>query len=270
MDLGVILGYLSGIGLILFGCVDGGGSLLNFYSLSSIAVVVGGTLAATVISTPISTLKNVPKHMRIIFKGSKNDPMKYIDKIIDYAQEARRKGFLALEQKAEGEEDEFLKKCIMLIVDAIEPTMAKEILENDLDCLEERHSKGWAVYEKAASVAPAFGMIGTLMGLINMLKQMGDLSSGNAASGIGSGMSLALITTFYGSILANLILMPMANRLKARHEQEMICKQIIVDGVLAIHAGTNPRHIEEKLKAYVSTISYNKKNKGKQVEDEKE
>ncbi|NLL02679.1 MAG: motility protein A, partial [Clostridiales bacterium] len=181
----------------------------------------------------------------------KQKPQDYIEKVVEYAQEARRKGLLTLEDKANQEEDEFFKNSIMLIVDAIEPTKVKEMLENELDCLEQRHAKGWQMYEKAATFAPAYGMIGTLIGLINMLKNL-DMDVGGA-SGIAQGMSVALITTFYGSILANLILMPIANKLKIRHYEEMVCKEVIVEGVLSIHAGTNPRHIEERLKAFVNS-----------------
>ena len=253
MDLSALIGLLSGIGLIAFGMSEGTGAMMNFWSASSVAITIGGTLAATIISFPLGTFKYVPSHMKIIFSKSKHTPQEYIEKVVDYAQEARRKGLLTLEDKANQEEDEFFKNCIMLIVDAIEPTKVKEMLDNELDCLEERHAKGWQLYERAATFAPAYGMIGTLIGLINMLKDLGsmDNSGGGAAAGLGAGMSIALITTFYGSVLANLLLMPIANRLKIRHFEEMVCKEVIVEGVLAIHAGTNPRHIEERLKAFV-------------------
>lgn len=250
MDLSVIVGLLSGVGLILFGI--GFDSLLNFYDISSIAITLGGVIASTIISYPFKAFADIPKHMKILFGNNKYNPNDYIERIVDYANEARRKGLLALENKAEQEEDSFLKNCILLIVDAIEPEKARDILENELDCLESRHAEGWGLYEKMATFAPAFGMIGTLIGLINMLKGLGDLGSGDAANGLGQGMSVALITTFYGSLLANLIFMPICNKLKAKHSQEILCKQLVVDGILDIHAGTNPRHIEEKLKAYVA------------------
>lgn len=244
-----LVGLISGIALLIYGI--GVGSLSNFYDVQSIAIVLGGIVASVIMSFPLSAFKDIPKHFKIIFSKKATDPNEYIAKIVDYAQEARRKGLLTLEDKANEEEDEFLKNSIMLIVDAIEPTKVKEMLENELNCLEERHAEGRAFYEKAAVFAPAYGMIGTLIGLINMLKEMGDISSGDAASGLGENMSIALVTTFYGSVLANLVLMPISHRLKAKHNEEMLCKEIIVEGVLAIHAGTNPRHIEERLKAFV-------------------
>ena len=249
MDFSYLVGLISGIALLVYGM--GLKTLGNFFDAPSIAIVLGGVLASVIMSFPLSSFKDIPKHFKIIFSKNKADPNEYIAKLVDYSQEARRKGLLTLEDKANEEEDEFLKNSIMLIVDAIEPTKVKEMLENELNCLEERHARGAAFYEKAAVFAPAFGMIGTLIGLINMLKAMGDIASGDAASGLGTSMSVALITTFYGSLLANLILMPIANRLRSKHNEEMLCKEIIVEGVLAIHAGTNPRHMEERLKAFV-------------------
>ena len=249
MDFSYLIGFISGIALLIYGM--GLKTLGNFFDAPSIAIVVGGVLASVIMSFPLSAFKDIPKHFKIIFSKKKADPNEYIAKLVEYSQEARRKGLLTLEDKANEEEDEFLKNSIMLIVDAIEPTKVKEMLENELDCLEERHAKGAAFYEKAAVFAPAFGMIGTLIGLINMLKAMGDIASGDAASGLGENMSVALITTFYGSVLANLILMPISNRLKEKNNEEMLCKEIIVEGVLAIHAGTNPRHMEERLKSFV-------------------
>lgn len=236
---------------MVYGMVGEGGALINFWSGSSVVITIVGSLVATYLSYPVSAFKDVPKHMKILMGNQKYDPKVYIDKIVDYAQEARRKGLLSLEDKATQEEDPFFRNCIMLIVDAIEPTKAKEMLENELDCLDVRHTKGIGIYIKVATFAPAFGMIGTLIGLINMLAAL-DVEAEGAAAALGAGMSVALVTTFYGSVLANLFMMPIANRLKAKHQAEMLCKEVVVEGVLSIHAGTNPRHIEERLKAFIA------------------
>ena len=249
MQLSFIISLIAGCALTVYGMMDGG-NLSNFISWSSMAITFGGTFATTAMSFPAADFKAIPSHFKMLFFKQKYDPKEYIAKIVDYAQDARRKGLLALEDKARQDDDEFLRNCVMLIVDAIEPSKAREMLENELSCLEDRHNKSCQIYEKAATFAPAFGMIGTLVGLINMLKGL-NMSSGDAATTLGQGMSVALITTFYGSVLANLILMPIANRLRAINAKEMLCKEIVVEGVLAIHEGTNPRHIEERLKAYV-------------------
>lgn len=255
MDLSTILSLLAAIALIVFGIgFDGNsfdaGKIAYFYDLSSIAITLGGTIMATIMSFPFSTIAAVPKQIVIAFKRKKHDPIKYIDLLVDFAKEARRKGILALEDKAMQQEDRFLKDSIMLIVDAIEPEKAKEILDNELDCLEDRHARGRQVFEKAAVFAPAFGMIGTLIGLINMLRGS-DITVEGGAQQMVAGMAVALITTFYGTIFANLVLTPISNKLKARHEEEMLCKEIIMEGVLAIGAGDNPRHIEERLYAFL-------------------
>lgn len=250
-DLTIIIGLVVGLGLMAYGISDGG-ELSNFISYSSMAITFGGTIAATFMSFPMSTFKYIPKHMQIILAKKAYQPQIYIDKVIDYAIEAKRKGLLALEGKANVEEDEFMKRSVLLIVDAIEPTEARTILESELDCLEERHTKGWQIYERAATFAPAFGMIGTLIGLINMLKSLTDIGAADAASTLGLGMSVALITTLYGVLLANLVLLPVASRLQCRHYEEMICKEVVLEGILSIHAGVNPRITEERLNVFVN------------------
>jgi chemotaxis protein MotA len=250
-DLTIIIGLIVGIGLIAYGITDGG-KVSNFISFSSMAITFGGTITATFMSFPVSTFKYIPKHMKIILAKKEYLPQVYIDKVIDYAIEAKRKGLLALEGKANVEKDEFMKRGVLLIVDAIEPTEARTILEAELDCLEERHTKGWQIYERAASFAPAFGMIGTLIGLINMLKSLTDTGAADAASTLGLGMSVALITTLYGVLLANLVLIPIASRLQCRHYEEMICKEVVLEGILSIHAGVNPRITEERLNVFVN------------------
>lgn len=252
MDLSIIFGLIAGLVLISFGISDGG-KLGNFVSASSVAITFGGTIVSTFMSFPTSSFKYIPKHVKIILAKQEYHPQAYIDKVIDYAIEAKRKGLLALEGKANAEKDEFIKRSVLLIVDAIEPTAARTILESELDCLEERHARGWQIYERAATFAPAFGMIGTLIGLINMLKSLTDTGASDAAATLGAGMSVALITTLYGALLANLVLMPIAIRLQNRHYEEMICKEVILEGILSIHAGVNPRVTEQRLNVFVKS-----------------
>ncbi len=184
-------------------------------------------------------------------RKDKVDLEEYIDAIVELAKEARLKGLLVLEEKVNTIElqDDFLKLCTMLIVDAIEPSKVRTQIDNEISCIEARHSSTWNVFDKCAAFGPAFGMLGTLVGLINMLANM-DPSGG--ADALGNGMSVALVTTFYGSVLANLICTPISNRLKAMHEEEMIVKELIMEGVLSIQSGENPKYIEGKLKTYIS------------------
>lgn len=257
MDLTSIVGFIAGLALVIFGIVFDPSTgvvwstIRNFIDYPSMAITFGGTIAATIIAFPLSYFKEIPKHMKVIVQGNKYQPQKYIDTIVDFAQEARRKGLLSLEDKASLLQDLFMKDSIMLIVDAIDPTKVKEILEDKLNGLEDRHSHVWQFYEKFSTFAPAFGMIGTLIGLINMLANM-DMNSNDGATKMAQGMSTALVTTFYGSMLANLVLTPLAHKLHMLHDEEMVCKEIVVEGVVAIQAGDNPKHIEERLNAYVN------------------
>ena len=213
MDLTTIIGIIVGIAFIVNGIAldtsDGIkyviGNLGNFADPPSAIIVVGGTIAAVVANYSSKHLKAVPKHLKIMLDGKKFDPMEYIDTLVDFAQIARKNGLLALEEKANQIDDPFFKQGLMLIVDATDADRVKEMLNNDLDNLVARHDEVVGMYEKASSTAPAFGMIGTLVGLINMLKSM-NLEDSSGAGSLGASMSVALVTTFYGCILANLIL----------------------------------------------------------------
>jgi chemotaxis protein MotA len=256
MDFTSIVGLIAGLGLVVFGIVFSPSSgvvmaeLNNFIDVPSMFITFGGAISATVIAFPVTFWKDLPKHIRIATQKKMYNPQDYINKIVKYAQEARKKGLLSLEDMANMETDPFLKDSIMLIVDAIDPTKVKEMLDNELDCLVDRHSHGWQFYEKFSTFGPAFGMIGTLIGLINMLAHM-DMNSNNGANKMAQGMATALVTTFYGSMLSNLVLTPFAHKLHMRHDEEMVCKEIVVQGVLSIQAGDNPTHIEERLNAFV-------------------
>ncbi len=248
MDLATILGILSGFGLIIWGI--GFSKIGNFIDPPSLALTIGGTLCAMVASTPGEVLKSIGKHLKIAIGGKKYDPKAYIEQIIDLAQSARKNGLLSLEAKSEEIDDQFLKDSVLLIVDAIDVEKLTELLNKELEYLDERHAKGFGFYEMAAGTCPAFGMIGTLVGLVNMLKSL-DISGGGAGD-IGPAMSIALITTFYGSLFANMIFSPIANKLKVRHAEEILCKQMIIEGILSIQSGENPKFIREKLISYLS------------------
>lgn len=227
----------------------------GFVDYPSIAITVGGTIASLMISFPLVTFKRVPKQLKIVFNPTVYDSQSYIAQIVDFAKEARSKGLLSLEDKLQGVDDVFLKSSLMLVVDSVEPEKVHALLEAELDQLDERHSQAISLYEKGAAYAPGFGMIGTLIGLVNMLADMSDAAS------IGPAMATALLTTLYGSMMGNVFFNPMANKLKIRHEEEMLCKTLICEGVEAIQAGENPRFIEEKLQMLVLQEGGKKKGK---------
>lgn len=264
MDLMSILGWLVGIAVILFGIVfdkDAGfvfTNLGNFFDAPSVAVVLGGVIAGLMVSFPMSIFTKIPKHLKIMFMPTKYNPGEYIEQIVGFATEARINGLLSLESKLAETKDPFLKSSMMLVVDAVDSEKVKQMMETELEYLDDRHAQDRAFYEKAAAYGPAFGMIGTLMGLVNLLKQLSDPDA------IAPAMAPALVTTFYGSVLANLIFTPIANKLKIRHEEEYLCKMIVSQGVQAIQSGDNPKAIEEKLNQLLPA-SYAKKaaKKGK-------
>ena len=265
MNITYIIGVVLALVVFLVGCVLGINigpkaaglepitftptNLWNFFDAASIFIVIGCTMAIVVASFPGSTLASIPKHFGIMLNAKKFDPMKFIDQLVDLAQTARKNGLLALEGKANEQEDPFFKQAIMLIVDANDPDKVRAILENDIECMSARHEDAAALYDKAGAVAPAFGMVGTLVGLINMLNNM-SLDSGGSSS-IGKDMGTALITTLYGCILAHMIFGPIANNLRIRDSEEVLCKEIIVEGIMSIQSGENPKALREKLLTYV-------------------
>lgn len=249
MDITSILGLVIGMVLIIFVGITPA-KLGNFWDPESLAIVVGGAIAAVVMSYPLSMLKTIPGHFKMLIQGNKYNIAELVNTLEEMAQLARKNGLLALEEKANELDDPFFKQGIMLIVDATEPEEVRSLMENDLDAMAARHEEGIGLYNKASAFSPAFGMIGTLVGLVNMLKGMN--LDGDGASDIGPAMATALITTFYGCMLANLLFSPIANKLSVRNDEELLYKQIMIEGILAIQAGDNPKFLKEKLVTYIS------------------
>ena len=220
--------------------------LMNFVEFNSFLITIGGSFSAMLIAYPLNKFTNSIKGIVHIFKNKDLNEGELINRIIELSNVARKEGLLALEEAASELNDEFLKKGILLIVDGTDPELVRNILETEMAFIENRHKDVQGFWENLASFGPAWGMIGTLVGLINMLKNMSDPSS------IGPNMSVALITTLYGSILANFVANPAANKLKVRSSAEILLKEVMIEGLLSIQAGENPRVIEEKLKAFLA------------------
>lgn len=249
LDLASVLGMILGFAMVIFGIVssDGGVSLLpNFYDFPSILITIGGSLAGVFACNRLAFMPKGFKSISLAMKERHYDPAAMIANIIQLSNVARKEGLLALEEAASEIEDDFLKKGIMLVVDGTDPELVRGILETDLSCTEDRHKSVIGFWEKWAELGPAWGMIGTLIGLVNMLKKLDDPSS------IGPQMAVALLTTLYGSLIANWLCNPTATKLKLNHEDEMVIKQIVVEGLLSIQAGENPHIIEEKLKTFIA------------------
>ncbi|MCI8328007.1 MAG: motility protein A [Lachnospiraceae bacterium] len=248
MNIASLAGMLLGVVMVVIGILTSGGvtAFGNFADLPSFIITIGGSVAGVLMSNQLPDFINGMKGIRHIFKNDTVDTGEVIRNIINLSNIARKEGLLALEEAAAGIEDAFLKKGVMLVVDGTDPELVRGILETDLICIEDRHKKVIGVWEKWAELGPAWGMIGTLIGLINMLKKLDDPSA------IGPQMAVALITTLYGSLVANWLCSPTAEKLKAMNATEIMLKEVTVEGLLSIQAGENPRVIEEKLKSFLS------------------
>lgn len=238
------------------------GDLAQFYDLSSIFIVFGGTIASTVVSYQGKTLKSLKNVYQNAFRKKPLDLNKDIELIISIANIARREGLLALEDAMTDMDNPFLKKGIMLIVDGADAELIKNILETEIYFIQTRHNQGQAVINSMAQYAPAYGMIGTLIGLIVMLRNLDDINS------LGPAMATALITTFYGVILANLIFTPISKKLKTQSEAEALQKELYIEGLLSIQNGENPRIIRDKLTSFIARKELRPEEKAKERDQE--
>ena len=249
MDLASIIGLVVAFAMMLLGILtgdDGVAGIKYFWDFKSVLITFGGAFFSTMAAYSMKDYIAGLKSFVLIFKSPTQNIPEMISKIIDLSNVARKEGLLSLEEVASELDDDFLKKGILLIVDGTDPELVRAILETELISTEERHKKKINFWQDLGSMGPAWGMIGTLIGLILMLQNMSD------ASAIGPAMSVALITTLYGSILANWICSPVANKLKAFNGEEIMLKEIMIEGLLSIQAGENPRVIEEKLKSFLA------------------
>lgn len=250
MELGFIIGLAAGIGFVIISIFLAGdmqvSAIINFIDAPSFMITVGGAIASVIGSYPMPTFVNGLKSVSKILKPDEVDPVNAIKNIIELANAARKDGLLSLDDKSASMNDEFLRRGIMLVVDGTDQELVRNILEADIGLVEERHKVNIDIWELMAGQFPAWGMIGTLVGLVIMLQNMDDPSS------IGPKMAVALITTFYGSLFANWLATPIANKMKVYSRQEVLTKEIIIEGILSIAAGENPRIIEEKLKVFLA------------------
>lgn len=248
MDIATILGLVICLGLCIFGIVFGKSFavIVNFIDVPSILITLGGAFMSMLATSTIPDFIASMLSILIAIKGTNLDVTGIIKKVIELSNVARKEGLLALEEAAGSIEDPFMKKGIMLVVDGTDPELVRGILETELDAVDQRHRGKIGFWEDLGSAGPAWGMIGTLIGLVNMLQDMSDPSS------IGPSMAVALLTTLYGSLLANWVCTPVASKLKMRNNEEMMAKTITIEGLLSIQAGENPRVIEEKLKSFLS------------------
>tara|TARA_B100000941_G_scaffold283069_1_gene252188 strand:- start:516 stop:1349 length:834 start_codon:yes stop_codon:yes gene_type:complete len=258
-DFGTLIGLLAGVGIVTVGIIAGGGNIYWFMNFNSLLIVVGGTFAATMVNLPIKAVSNVFNILKNVFKGEDYDYGGVIDEIVQKATKARKDGLLSLESDIPTIRDGFFKNGIELAINERDAKRLRTFLNLEMNNIHSRHIAGQELFLYMASYAPAFGMLGTVLGLIIM---MNNFASGDNQSDISfsvaerfaellSGMGLALITTFYGVFFANMIFLPVGGKLKRRSENEMMLKNIVVEGIISIHAREHPVLIREKLMTFV-------------------
>ena len=267
-DLGTLIGLLAGLGIILIGIIQSGGKLYWFFNFNSLLIVLGGTFAATMVNLPLRAVGNIFNVLQNVFRGEDYDYIGIIEEIVQKAQKARKDGLLSLEADLPTMRDGFFKNGIELAINERESSRLRTFLNLEMNNISSRHVAGQEMFLYMASYAPAFGMLGTVLGLIIM---MNNFSSGGEGmeltasydvaerfADLLSGMGLALITTFYGVFMANMIFLPIGGKLKRRSENEMMLKSIVVEGIISIHAREHPILIKEKLMTFVpSQFRYN-------------
>jgi len=245
MDFASVLGVVIAIGLILGSIILGGGTFSSFIDYPSVMVVVGGAIAAAMISFPMRNFLSVFGVVMKVFLYKLDSVSNLIEEIVSLAETARRDGLLALESRLGDLENPFVVLGIQMAVDGTRPEVMEDIMRTELDAVATRHRDGKALLDCMGRFAPAFGMIGTLMGLVIMLGDMSDPSK------IGQGMAVALLTTMYGAIASNVVFLPFAEKLGFTNKQELLSMEIIVRGIMAIQSGENPRVIEQKLNTFI-------------------
>lgn len=260
--IGITIGFI----MIMMAIMANAGTdgVASFFDAASIFIVIGGLVASLLINFKKEQIMQANRVIKESFYKNDQRLPQLIALFIHLAERARREGILALENELDNVDDPFIKKGILLAVDGIEPEVINDIMNAEIIAMEERHAQGRTIIEKAGEYAPAWGMIGTLIGLVLMLGNLQDPST------LGPNMAVALLTTLYGTVLANLVFIPMASKLESKTDEEVFIKQVIIEGVIGVQSGQNPRILEEKLSAFLSYDGKNNLDDIDAVEESKE
>jgi chemotaxis protein MotA len=246
VDLATIIGIILGTALVLTAIVTGQSPII-FLNVPSLLIVIGGTIGATLMRNPLATVLKTFGVVAKAFGTKLSSPTSLIEELVELARKARKDSLLSLEKVEIA--DSFLAKGIQLCVDGLEPAQLRKILETEIAFTAARHKRGQEILEGVGSAAPAFGMIGTLIGLVNMLTSLNDPKQ------IGPAMAVAILTTLYGAMIANMFALPLADKLKVRSKEEILNMSVCLEGVLGIVQGEHPASIDEKLKAFLGPKS---------------
>lgn len=246
MDIATIIGLIIAVAAVLGGYSLEGGHVDSVFLIAPVLIVVGGTLGATTVTTSVDTVLRVPRFLRLAMFGRPKPYLVTVEAIVKLAEKARREGILGLEKNIKALPDAFFRKAVQMLVDGTEVTALREILETEISYIEERHKKGIVFFQKAGGFAPTLGILGTVLGLVHTLGNTSD------ASEMAAAIAAAFIATLWGVGLANLFLLPISDKLRMRHEEEVAYLDMIVEGIIAIQSGENPRHIRIRLQSFVA------------------
>ena len=245
MDISLLLGLLIGLGGLGMGMILEGANLGGFIGISPAVIVFGGTLGIVIVGAPLAQVLKIPKLMGLALKSDGHDTDELVTRMVDLAEQARREGLLSLEEQSNQMDNPFIKKGLMLVIDGTDPEQVREILEIEIEQMEQRHKRGYALLEAAGGYAPTVGIIGTVLGLVNVLSNLSGPST------LGPAIAVAFLATLYGVGSANLFYLPVGTKLKGKSEDEVLFRCISVEGILAIQAGENPRIVEERLTGFL-------------------
>ncbi len=245
MDIATIIGLILGFGAVIGGQILEGGHVKAILQPTAAIIVLGGTFGATFVSFPLNVILRAVKDVRKALFPPRSSHESIIKDMINYAAKARKNGLISLEQETQGIKDRFTKKGVSLVVDGIDPQKLRDTLEVELAAFEE-HAKGSAeVFEAAGGFAPTIGIIGAVLGLIHVMENLSDSSK------LGAGIAVAFVATIYGLMTANLICIPFSTKLKQRLKEELLLKEMVIEGLIAIPNGENPHFIEQRLRSYI-------------------
>jgi chemotaxis protein MotA len=252
MDKATLIGLVMGIGAVLGGQILEGGSLHSIMQFTAAVIVFGGTFGAVFLSYPYENVLGAFKDIRIIIKEPVRDPAEIISQLTKYANKARKEGILSLEKEIKNIQEPFLSKALTMAVDGVEPNTIREAMETELEYLDEHGKVNSKVFKSAGGYAPTIGILGAVLGLIHVMENLNDPSK------LGAGIAVAFVATVYGVGSANLLFLPIATKMEMRHRHNMILKEMMLEGVVSVSTGENPRLIEEKLNSFLSEIEKNK------------
>ncbi|MGN7457109.1 flagellar motor protein [Paenibacillus pasadenensis] len=245
MDLTTVIGIIAGIAALLGGYLWEGGEAHGLVEKTAILIVFGGTFAAVAVSFPAARLRTIPAALRLAFRKDRNTDREIIERLVEMATIARRGGVLALETHAGKEDERFLRDGVLMVVDGTDPDLTREILELEIAAQERSHEQQAKIFESAGGYAPTMGIIGTVMGLINVLGDLHDPGS------LGSSIAVAFSATLYGVASANVLYLPLASKIKTRSQERILRMEMMMEGILGLQAGDNPQLIRKKLQSFV-------------------